>query len=161
PYADQKRRFDDDAAYVGRVEAALPPHAMVFQLPAVAFPEPVGPFLAMDGYAHFRCYLHSKNLRWSHGAMKGRYGDRWQAWVAEKPTEEMVSTLACAGFGGIHVNRSAYPDAGADLEARLARILGSGPLVTSRDGVNSFFGLTAYTDRLRARSTAARWAEQQ
>ena len=87
-------------------------------------------------------------------------GDRWRRWVAGKPLEEMVSTLAWAGFSGIQLNRAGYADGGNVLEASLTRILGAGPRWLSRDGVHSCFELAAYAERLRGRYTAAEQAER-
>ena len=151
PYAWLREAFASDADFVGGIEAALPGHAMVYQLPSTEFPE--------ARYDQLRPYLHSQRLRWSFGTMKGRRGDRWRNWAAAQPPEELVVTLARAGFAGIHVNRAAYADRGADVEARLARVLGAGPSVVSRDGDHLFFGLAGYADRLRSRYTAAEWTK--
>jgi phosphoglycerol transferase len=142
-YGHLKRIFTADAEFVGRIEAALPPRAMIFQLPSISFPESAG-VARMDCYDPLRFYLHSRRLRWSHGAMKGRPGDRWRAWVGGQALEPMVANLAFAGFDGIHVYRPGYADRAADLEARLARLLGAGPTVVSREGEQSFFPLADY-----------------
>jgi phosphoglycerol transferase len=157
PYARYGQAFARDAEFVRQVESSLPPRAMVFQLPSIEFPEPMGPWGTMGIYDPVRPYLHSRRLRWSHGAMKGRQADRWRAWVAGKPLEEMVEALSCAGFAGIEVNRSGYADGGSDVEARLARVLGAGPSLVNRDGVHSFFWLADHAGRLRRRYGAAEW----
>ena len=48
--------------------------AMVFQLPYRRFPE-TQPLARMADYDLMRGYLHSDDLRWSYGFMKGRPGD--------------------------------------------------------------------------------------
>lgn len=105
PYERSKRAYDQHADYIGRIEAALPRRAIVFQPPALPFHETsaVGGVGCSD---HLRCFLHSRRLRWSHGAMKGRRGDQWQTSLASRPLAEMVEVLAFAGFGGIHINRA-------------------------------------------------------
>jgi hypothetical protein len=159
PYDHLKRSFAADAEFFGRIEAALPPGALVFQLPSIAFPEAPGS-AGMTCYDQLRGYLHSRRLRWSHGTMKGRRGDCWRAWVGGQPPEEMLATLAFAGFDGVHVDRNGCMDRAVALESELARVLGAGPTVVSRDGGQSFFPLAAYAARLRGRSPAAEWAKR-
>jgi phosphoglycerol transferase len=142
-YGAVRAQFAADAEFVGRIEAALPHGAAVFQLPMVPYPEAAAPIVAMDGYDHFRGYLHSRHLRWSYGCMKGRLGDRWCRVVAELPVDQMVERLTKTGFGGIYVNRTGYTDRAAALEAALSELLGAAPEV-SLGGDQSFFKLGAY-----------------
>lgn len=124
----EARRFAEDAAYVAKIEAAIPDRPMVFQLPYVAFPESV-PVHKMRDYDHLWGYFHSDRLRWSYGAIKGRAGDLWQRDAAAKPAGAMVEALRTAGFGGVTVDRAGYGDGGAEIEAELRRITGSEPIV--------------------------------
>src|SRR5262249_43974583 len=146
---------------VRRVEAMLPPGAMVFQLPQTGFPEEpaVG---RMEPDDHLRLYLHSRSLHWSFGAMKGRYAAHWQASVAGLPPAEFARLLALAGFAGITVDRRGYNDDGAGLEAELGRLLGVRPVV-SRDRRYAFLTLGPYAAELgkeiSARELAARREE--
>jgi phosphoglycerol transferase len=141
PYRAIKELYATEAEFIGRIEATLPPGSMIFQLPSLPFPE--GPasiwFEATD---HFRCYLHSRHLRWSHGAMRGREGDRWREGVAGKPLPEMVRTLTEAGFRGLLVDRAGYKDHAARLEPRLTRLLGVQPLVSKAPCRYYFYDLT-------------------
>jgi phosphoglycerol transferase len=155
PYDQLKQAFRNDAGFVHQVESALPRRAMVFQLPSVPFPE-VPPVGTMGCYDHFRAYLHSRHLRWSHGTIPGREADGWRTRIAEMPPEEQAPTLVYSGFRGIWIDRSAYPDQGADLEARLTRVMGCGPMI-SGDGRYSLFPLTDYAKTLRSRCTEAEW----
>jgi phosphoglycerol transferase len=140
PHYDHLRRmFAADAAFIGRVEAALPAGAMVFQLPYSPFPEPAM-VQQMHWYDHLRGYLHSRSLRWSYGAMRGRYAGLWQAWVAGQPAEAMLRRLAEAGFAGVYIDRSGYEDGGRGIEAELTRRTGAGPLV-SEDGRLALFDI--------------------
>jgi phosphoglycerol transferase len=141
-YIALRRQHHQDAHFVRQIEVSLGPKAMVFQLPYVAFPES-WPVHTMTDYNHFRGYVHSKALRWSYGAMKGREGDRWQRYVAAKPLPEMVKALSAAGFSGIYVNRDGYPDAAVKLEAQLSRLLCTKPIL-SGDQRLLFFSMTAY-----------------
>jgi phosphoglycerol transferase len=140
-YAGLKARFVNDAEFVARIEAALAPGDMVFQLPYFPFPEhpPVG---GVECYDLARPYLHSHGLHWSYAAMKGREVDLWQREVQAKPAGELVSALAAKGFRGIYIDRQGYADRGAELESRLEALLGAPPLKSGDDRL-SFFALGA------------------
>jgi phosphoglycerol transferase len=152
-----QREYSSDAEFIGRIEAALPPDAMIYQMPHVTFPDS-GHVLE---YGHLRAYLHSTRLHWSHGAMKGRPEGTWQDEMASKPLQEMIPSLAHAGFGGIYVDRRGFADAGASVQAELTRIVGMPPQV-SNDAKLLFFNLTAYVKNLKGRYTEKEWeAERQ
>jgi phosphoglycerol transferase len=151
-----RREFDSDADFVRMVEASVPEGSMVFQLPYHPFPE-AGPLYNMRPYELFKGYLHSKRLRWSYGAMKERWADRWQHEVSEMGVHDQLHVLACAGFNGIYVDRNGYADHGAEVESKLRGVLGSAPLVSNNQRL-SFFNLTEYRQQLRAKYTATQWA---
>ena len=157
-YAGIKAEYQDDDRFINRVEASLSPGAMIFQLPVVPFPE--NPKVnKMYDYDHVRAYLHSRNLRWSYGAMKGRAKEVWQKLMMAKPTSEMVETLAWAGFSGVYLNRNGYADNGAKLETELAQAVGKPPL-QSDDHRLVFFDLTEYQQKLKAARSLEEQAAQ-
>jgi phosphoglycerol transferase len=128
-YAWVRQEFTSDAIFIRDIEALLPENAMVLQLPYAWFPEQ-GPICQMTDYDHLRGYLHSSRLRWSYGAYKGRPGDAWLKDVSSKPVEELVRRITETGFSGIYIDRSAFPDAGKELESKLSIILQIQPLVS-------------------------------
>jgi len=140
PFATIAPAFNSDGAFVRSVESALPPGAAVLQLPYVDFPEAAA-INKMGGYDHVRLYLHSKRLRWSAGAYKGRSVAAWQARVAALPAAELVAQANGAGFTGITVDRFGYEDAGRSNEASLSAALGGRMPLTSPDGRYAFFDL--------------------
>src|SRR5207245_1149871 len=148
--------FDSDADFIKRVEASIPEGSMVFQLPYHAFPE-AGPLYNMQPYELFKGYLHSKRLRWTYGAMKGRWADRWQQQVSEMAVHDQLRILAFAGFNGIYLDRNGYADHGAGVESKLRGLLGTAPLVSNNQRL-SFFPLIEYQQQLRAKYTPAQWA---
>jgi phosphoglycerol transferase len=150
--------YRSDATFVRSIEAVLPRDAMVFQLPAVPFPEHPRVHRMQD-YDHLRGFLHGTALRWSYGAMRGRESQAWQAWVAAKPMPDLIDTLAASGFGGLYLNRTGYPDGGAALTAEASRLLDQPP-VASANGRLLFFDLTAHGQRLRARFTPEAWEDR-
>lgn len=123
------QEFHADEAFVRRIEAALPPGAMVFQYPYVEYVEHP-PLAQMVPYDMLRPYLHSRTLRWSYGAMRGRECAAWQKAVSGLPAAEMVRHVVQAGFGGLYVDRAALADRGARLEAELTGLLKIQPLVS-------------------------------
>jgi len=147
-YAAYSEHYSIDAEFVSMIEALLPERAMIFQLPHISFPEGGAPG-RMIGHDHFEAYLHSRSLRWSFGAIKGREGGRWQDRIASLSPEEMVSSLAFYGFSGIYVDRSGYQEDDKIAE-ELARIIGSKPLV-SRDERLVFFDIRDYPKKATVR----------
>jgi len=91
----------------------------------------------MGDYEHFRAFLHSRALRWSYGAIKGRAGDAWQKGTANLPAEPMVSQLLAAGFEAIYVDRHGFDDNGVRLEEELSQSLGR-PVLVSPMGASCF-----------------------
>jgi phosphoglycerol transferase len=148
PAARVRPAFAHDAAFLQRVEASVPAQSMIFQLPYAAFPEQ-GAVEAMGDYELLRACLHSRTLRWSHGAMRGREADAWQRAVAGQPPPELVRTLIQAGFGGIYVDRFGYRDRAVKLEKALTGLIGREPLV-SGNGRLAFFSLSPLGFALRS-----------
>ena len=155
PYAETGKRIESDADFGRRIEDALPPGSMVYQMPYVPFPENV-PVQNLTDYELLRPFFHTRTLRFSYGAMKGREVSRWQADLATRPLPEALERLAFAGFGGVYLDRAGFADAGAATEAELSRLLGVQPLV-SRSGRQTFFDMTAYARDFRGRFTDAEW----
>jgi phosphoglycerol transferase len=140
-YALSSAQCAQDASYVAMLESSTPPRSMIFQLPYIPFPE-YPPVLQMTDYSHFRPYLHSKHLRWSYGAIKGRQGAVWMEATSSLPVPQMVKAVAGAGYAGIYIDRYGYADHAAALEAQLAGLLGTTPIV-SGDNRLCYFSLGA------------------
>jgi phosphoglycerol transferase len=146
-YNYNKSQFDNDKEFVETIQSMMSPGAMIFQLPYMSFPE--HPAVSqMTDYELFRGYLHSKTLGWSYGTMKGREGDLWLRDVSARPVEDMLQTIAFAGFSGIYIDRTGMEDRGVSLESNLTRILGTAPIV-SRNQRLVFFNLTGFVASLK------------
>jgi phosphoglycerol transferase len=128
----------------------MPADASIFQLPVAEYPWFSPGLGEMTEYDLLKPYLHSTDLRWSHGATRGRPDAEWQSFLATYPTHVVVQAVAAVGFEGLYVNRVGYPDRGRELEAEVARLLDAEP-ITSIDGTLVFFDLQPYRDRLRSR----------
>jgi len=170
-YEYTKLGFDSDRDFITRIEAQLPPNAMVFQLPYVPYPE--NSFKGMYPYDHFRAYLHSRSLRFSYGVMKGREGDAWQRRTISLSLDEFLEALAFNGFQGIYLNRTGlfdytrtgrigihvqdsldrqgFPEKGENLEQKLCAKLQCVPLV-SQDKKLVFFSLEKKTKEKRGQA---------
>ncbi len=142
-YRALSRNWSTDATFVKAIERRLPPGAIVFQLPYIAFPEAGPP----ENYDLVKGYLHSERLRWTFGAMKGRPAD-WEQKLVEQPAPLVIPAIAAAGADGIWVDRHGYRDSGRGVDAQLRRVLRAAPL-TSRDSRLLFFDLRPYAMRLR------------
>ena len=155
PFAPTTAEFQSDEEFVNRIEASVLPGAMIFQLPYIPFPEHPRIHKMVD-YDHFRGYVHSKNLRWSYGTIKNREADRAQQQVASLPPEELVKTLAFAGFSGIYVDRYGYEDDAVALESEFSRVLQTKPFA-SPNGRLLFFNLVEYVKSLREKYPDSVW----
>ncbi len=152
-FAEVKAEYLNDAEFFKRVEAVAPRHGMIFQLPVGLFPEG-------ESYDYFKGYFHTRNLRWSYGAMKERPAYLWQKEVAALPPAQMVEALATAGFCGLTNDRSLYKDKGAAVEAELSRLLAVLPLVSGNNRF-SYFDLTEYQRKLKAGFSESEWQARQ
>jgi phosphoglycerol transferase len=122
--------FDSDAAFTHDVEAQLPPGSTVFELPYIAFPEspPVNRTLDSD---QLRPFLHSNELGFSGGGIRGRADIDSLADIAALPVAKFVAAASELGYAGVIVDTFAYTD---DSElGRLESVIASAPLV-SDDG---------------------------
>lgn len=106
--------MENDRSFVERMESELNDGAMVFELPVMGFPE-AKPIPNIPPYELIRLYLHSGNLRFSHGYNKGRPLEHWQKYVELASPKEMLQSLESFGFSAIVIHRNAYPDRGESL----------------------------------------------
>jgi hypothetical protein len=155
PYDKLASEFSSDAQFEKEIEASVPRGAMIFQLPYVPFPER-GPVNKMRSWDLFKGYLHSNGLKWSYGVMTGRPEERWAERFANEPLDQVVKTLAFAGFNGIYIDRYGYADSAAGLESALEGVLHESPLVSADDRL-SFFNLTDFAKSLKSGYSTAQW----
>ena len=88
--------------------------------------------------------------------MRGREGELWQRQVFAKPIDEMLKTLAFAGFRGIYLDRAGYVDNGAGVERELSARLGNAPLVSKNNRL-VFFDMAQFIHQLREPYTDEEW----
>jgi phosphoglycerol transferase len=156
-YAATQTEYRSDAALVGQIEDRLPAGAAVFQLPYEPFPEPQPQWIPVAGpYDLARGYIHSHDLRWSYGLMKGRAGD-WEAAAVQLPPPMLARAVVAAGFSGIYIDRSGYADNGEHVVAALLRETRA-EAIASPNGRLAFLDLRTYAQRLRAKHSAVQVA---
>lgn len=146
-YAATKGTWDADARFFATMESTFGPGAEVFQLPIVPFPENP-PVVEMKDYDHLRGYLHS-DLRWSYAGIKGGPAE-WQGALESKGMTATVEGLIATGFTAIYVNRTAFTDNGAAVEAEITSVIGQQSPLVNEDNSLVVFDLRPYAARLAA-----------
>jgi phosphoglycerol transferase len=146
--------FASDASFVAKIEKAMPAGAMVMQLPFVKFPES----LPSEGmYSLFRGYLHSNQLRWSYGSMRGQGVSLWQEQVANEPVDKMLADVAYAGFTGLYIYRQGFATQRKDIEKQINAVLHTGPLLVSAEQDLAFYDLRPYIHKMQMSMPNAAW----
>lgn len=141
--------FAADAEFFGKVEDALP-GGTVFALPHLPFPETAEPHDMPSTYSFGTAYLHTRTVRWSYGAMKGREVDQWLAEVAAEPADRMARRLVARDFDAVCVDLRGYAAARRpELLKSLSAACGE-PALRHADGARVLFDLRP----LRARALA-------
>lgn len=108
--AANRALYENDKTFIQSIEKSLPSNAAVYQLPYMAYPEN-GPVNGLGSYDQARGHLHSDNLNWSFGGMRGREGDWFYRKLALLPISQQVTVIRVMGFSGIYVDRRGYLDA--------------------------------------------------
>jgi phosphoglycerol transferase len=156
-YASVQADYRSDAAFVKQIEQRLPAGAAVYELPYEPFPEPQPQWIPGSGpYDLARGYIHSHDLRWSYGLMKGRLGD-WNAAVMQLPPALLAQAVVTAGFSGIYLDRQGYADNGRHALEGLTEETSETP-IDSPNGRLAFLDLRAYAQRLRGQHTPSEMA---
>ena len=82
-----------------------------------------GAVQGLGDYDLFTGYLHTKGLRWSYGAVRGRRSD-WRATPTRCPPPSSRPPPPAAGFGAVYLDRVGYADGGAATAAALDGLAG-------------------------------------
>ena len=151
-YGDAAAEYRSDGDFVREIENSMDPGAAILQVPYIRFPDQ-REFARIGDYDPLRGYVHSDDLRWSYGAMKGRPQD-WQGETVSMPLSLLLPMASAAGFDGVYLDRFAYADNGAAAEQELDDILGGSPMESANRRL-AFFDMRAYNGRLRASQTPA------
>lgn len=142
-YELNKFNYETDKAFVKKVENSVSLDAKIFQLPYHQYPEG-GIVNSMADYQLLTGYLHSDNLRWSYGGIKGRKSDIWNKMISDLDTKTMVKALSIAGFEGIYIDRRAYTDTSYnELDNAITEVLNVSPII-SDNGNLVFFNMASF-----------------
>jgi phosphoglycerol transferase len=137
-YGSVEGQWQHDRDFVRSLEEQLPESAMVLQLPYETFPEP--PAARQAIYEPVKPYLHSDDLRWSYGAMRGRPAD-WLGPLTGLSAVMVVDAAWERDFAGVLVDRLGYADDGAAVEAELRGALVGREPIRSPNGRFLFWRL--------------------
>lgn len=138
-----KAEFEMDRAFIVEIEKTIPKGSAVYQLPYMPFPE-VPPLYRLPTYGLAVGFLHSKELRWNYGGMKGREGDLFYRALANEPIEKQLDVIKKMGFAGIYIDRRGFNDNADELIRHLSVLLGDKPLLQRADGQIVFFRLVTF-----------------
>lgn len=138
-YKSIRSSYENDVSFVSQIEHSVPKDSMIFQLPYVPFPENP-PVNKMGDYDLFRGYLHSQDIRWSYGTMKGRAGDNWYNDVSQQTSDEMLKTIILSGFNGLYIDRYGYKDQANQLITDISQHLDEQPIYSDNQRL-VFFNL--------------------
>lgn len=111
--------FEETLQFWAPIEAKVPAHAMVYQMPTRPYPLDSG-IGRMGVYAHFRPYLSTHGLRWSYPPLTEPQRN-WEAEIARVELVNLPRHLAGLGFSLISINRGAYADDGQHLRDELTK----------------------------------------
>ncbi|MEY4426205.1 MAG: hypothetical protein RL535_503, partial [Pseudomonadota bacterium] len=104
---ENKDLVDNDREFIQALEANLPEKSAIYQLPYMAYPES-GAVNALGSYDQARGHLHSKQLRWSFGGIRGREHDWFYRKLSVLPIQQQVTVVSAMGFAGIYIDRRGY-----------------------------------------------------
>jgi hypothetical protein len=148
-------------SYVQQIDAALPENCAILQLPYMVYPENA-PSLQINDYDHFWTSLTGTNKSWSYGAVKQTQASAWMSAQPEIPSLDHMSTLAQAGFCGIHLDTRGYvkPAAERIVESLTERY--GAPAATQRTSNASLTDdwLFFITDSTAKVTTPADWSPE-
>lgn len=129
--AQTQSQVNSDREFALKMQASLPPHAMIFQIPIMQFPESPAP--GIGSYDHFRPYLYTTQLRYAFGSDKGRPWDQWQQDLAQMSFDTVLSRLESYGFGALYINLNGFRDHGESVIQKLKE-MGRTDVFTSEKG---------------------------
>jgi phosphoglycerol transferase len=154
-YQSASEQYRSDAEFASHAERWLPHNSMVLQLPFVPFPEALPPG-SMKPYDPLLPFLHSTTLRWSYGAITGRYWDAWQAGIASGLIEDTLDAATAAGFRAIYIDRNGYADRGAAIGSELSAL--GLARIEARNGRFWLYNIQPYAIRMQAEFAPENWA---
>jgi len=140
-YAATAEQFRSDESFFRAVQSRLAPGDWVLQLPHQSFPEDQSA-TGVFGSDVVIPYLHTTEIGWSGGGIKGRPQSDWPAVLEQYPVEWIPSLAATAGASGVLIDTTVITPSTAEIPRALRAQVGD-PLV-SGDGRYEFWSLADY-----------------
>jgi phosphoglycerol transferase len=147
-YIKAKNDFNQDRKFISTIEKKLDFDAAIYQLPYMQFPESP-PTNELGDYQLAIGYLHSKELRWSYGGMKGRSGDGFFRALSQESVTKQIEVIKNLGFSGIYIDRRGYPDNGNEIISQISAVLHEPPTVKHEGGNIVFYKLDNDRDLIK------------
>lgn len=129
--------FLSDKKFITSIENQAGHGGKIFQIPYQEFPEGITIF-NMYSYDNFRPYIHSKDLYWSFGSMRGRTSDQQYKELSKLPIAKLLITLKRLNYNGLLINKRGYQDNGHQIISEIERTLRIKP-DTDEANTMSFF----------------------
>jgi phosphoglycerol transferase len=99
--------FEHDKNFIQSIEQSVPASSAIYQLPYMGYPE-YSAINNLGSYDQARGHLHSTNLKWSFGGIRGREGDWFYRKLAHLPMEQQLAVAQALGFAGVYIDRRGY-----------------------------------------------------
>lgn len=132
--------YQQDRAFLAQMEQELPAGTAIYQLPYMGFPE--SPAInKLYSYDHATGFIHSRDLKWSFGGMRGREGDLYFRSLSLMPVFDQLDAIRDQGFGAVYIDIRGYADEGAEAIRAWTDVLGHGPNLLRADGKVVVFAL--------------------
>ena len=141
-YAATIKAYESDQSFINRVQGELPKNAAVLQVPYLPYPETLSP-TGVYGSDELLPYLHSTDLKWSGGGIKGRPRADWPGLMSQYTPQQVARLAVTSGFSGILIDRAALKDKGRALQKGFTAELGTKPLVSGSKRY-AFYSLTSF-----------------
>ncbi|HUW27536.1 MAG TPA: hypothetical protein VMV97_02895 [Sulfuriferula sp.] len=100
-----KTQFLAEGRFVQKVEAVLPPDAMVYQFPYSQYLRD-SKYYGWGSFAGVRLYLHSHDLRWNNGGDKNSPADDWNFRISQLPLDKLIAEVEAVGFSGFVIDHT-------------------------------------------------------
>jgi phosphoglycerol transferase len=110
----------NDKAFIQLIEKSVPKGSAIYQLPYMSYPE-YSSVNSLGSYDQARGHLHSQDLKWSFGSVRGREGDWFYRKLALLPVSEQVTVISAMGFAGIYIDRRGFIDASPENDKKCAK----------------------------------------
>ena len=140
------QKQDEYQDFFSRIEESAEDNAMIYLFPFIDYPE-YGVYVNITDYTHFLGYLLTDDIKWSYGAVRGRYNVAKEIYLDEGMSEAFLSLACSNGYTGVIIDRFGYEDGGNKIINWYMDFFG-GASITSADDRYYYFAMDKYHDRV-------------